>query len=73
MAWLGHARTIISGVGSPQKKSAERIRIATEQVLEEGKAVTYDLGGKAKTSEMGAAIADKVRSVDVRAASLMHA
>jgi len=41
-------------------------------VLEEGKAVTYDLGGKAKTSEMGAAIAEKVRS-EVRAAPALRA
>src|SRR5437870_13682421 len=55
-----------------ERKAAERIRVATEKVLEEGKAVTYDLGGKAKTSEMGAAIAEKVRS-EVRAAPALRA
>jgi len=30
------------------------------KILEEGKVLTYDLGGSAKTSDMGKAIAEKV-------------
>ena len=56
-----------------ERKAAERVRIATEKVLEEGKVLTYDLGGRSKTSEMGAAIADKVRSVEAKAAPPMRA
>ena len=43
-----------------EKKAAERIGKATVKVLEEGKVLTYDLGGSSKTSDMGRAIADKV-------------
>ncbi|HZD13187.1 MAG TPA: isocitrate/isopropylmalate dehydrogenase family protein [Candidatus Binatus sp.] len=55
-----------------EKRAADRIKVGVEKVLEEGKTLTYDLGGKAKTSEMGAAIADKVRSTQVKAATLMR-
>ena len=43
-----------------EKKSADRIGKATVRVLEDGKVLTYDLGGTAKTSDMGRAIAEKV-------------
>jgi isocitrate dehydrogenase (NAD+) len=36
---------------------------ATRQVIAEGKTLTYDLGGDAKTSEMTAAIVEKVKSI----------
>ncbi len=39
-----------------EKKAAEKIFRATEKVIAEGKTVTYDLGGSAKTSEMADAI-----------------
>lgn len=39
-----------------EKKAAEKIFKATEKVIAEGKTVTYDIGGKAKTSEMADAI-----------------
>ena len=43
-----------------EKKAADRVGKATLKVLEEGKVLTYDLGGTAKTSDMGKAIAEKV-------------
>lgn len=36
---------------------------ATKEVVEEGKAVTYDLGGSAKTSEMAEEIARRVKTI----------
>ena len=43
-----------------EKKAADRVGKATLKVLEEGRILTYDLGGTAKTSDMGKAIAEKV-------------
>ena len=43
-----------------EKRAADRIGRATIRVLEEGKVLTYDLGGSSKTSDMGRAIAEKV-------------
>jgi len=43
-----------------EKKAADKVGKATLRVLEEGKVLTYDLGGSAKTSDMGKAIAEKV-------------
>jgi len=43
-----------------EKKAADRVGKATLKVLEEGKVLTYDLGGTSKTSDMGKAIAEKV-------------
>ncbi len=43
-----------------EKKAADRVGKATLKVLEEGRVLTYDLGGTAKTSDMGRAIAEKV-------------
>ncbi len=40
-------------------KYGEAIRLATEKVIEEGKKVTVDMGGTAKTSEMARAIAEE--------------
>ncbi|WP_424359067.1 isocitrate/isopropylmalate dehydrogenase family protein [Methanocella sp. MCL-LM] len=39
-----------------EKQAAQKIFKATEKVIAEGKKVTYDLGGSAKTSEMAAEI-----------------
>ncbi len=56
--------TILSGVMMLKHlgefEAAERIMKAIEEVLIEGKHLTYDLGGTAKTSEMAAAIAAKL-------------
>jgi len=46
---------MIEYLGEPQIRDA--IFDATEQVINEGKYVTYDIGGNAKTSEMADAIA----------------
>jgi isopropylmalate/isohomocitrate dehydrogenase-like protein len=43
-----------------EKKAADRVGKATMRVLQEGKVLTYDLGGQSKTSDMGKAIAEKV-------------
>jgi len=43
-----------------ERRAADRIGKATVRVLEEGKVLTYDLGGSSKTSDMGRAIAEKV-------------
>ncbi len=45
-----------------EKKKAEAIFKATQDVIAEGKKVTYDLGGNARLSEMADAIADRARS-----------
>ncbi|MEM1742390.1 MAG: isocitrate/isopropylmalate dehydrogenase family protein [Nitrososphaerota archaeon] len=42
-----------------EKDKAQAIFKATEEVIAEGKVVTYDLKGSARTSEMAAAIAEK--------------
>jgi len=46
-----------------ENKAAKKIEKAVFKVLEEGKIKTYDLGGNAKTSEMGEEIAKKVFEV----------
>jgi isocitrate/isopropylmalate dehydrogenase len=43
-----------------EKNSAHVVEKAVFEVLEEGKVLTYDLGGKAKTSEVGEAIVAKI-------------
>ncbi len=41
--------------------AACRVREATRAIIREGKMVTYDLGGRAGTSEMASAIADRLK------------
>ncbi|MEW6172029.1 MAG: isocitrate/isopropylmalate dehydrogenase family protein [Bacillota bacterium] len=57
--------TILSGVMMLKHlgefAAAERVMRGVTAVLEEGKTVTYDLGGAAKTSEMAGAIIEKMR------------
>jgi len=43
-----------------EKEAAQKVLKATADVIGEGKMVTYDLGGNAKTSEMAQAIAEKI-------------
>lgn len=56
--------TILSGVMMlkhlGEAEAALRVEKAVEEVLTEGKYLTYDLGGSAKSSEMGRAIAEKL-------------
>ena len=60
VATIEAARMMLDYLG--ETKSAQRVESATMKVLEEGKVLTYDLGGRAKTSEMGNAIAEKIIS-----------
>lgn len=59
--------TILSGawmlsyIGEEDKSKA--VFEATRQIIEEGRTVTYDIGGNAKTSEMANAIADRVTRI----------
>lgn len=57
--------TILSGVMMLKHLgefgAAERVMRGVTAVLEEGKTVTYDLGGTAKTSEMASAIIENMR------------
>jgi isocitrate dehydrogenase len=46
-----------------EKKKAEAVFRATEEVIAEGKKVTYDLGGTAKLSEMSVAIAERAKKL----------
>lgn len=48
---------------SSAKEAADRIDKAVDQTLEEGKVVSRDLGGDAKTDEVGDEIAKKIRSL----------
>jgi 3-isopropylmalate dehydrogenase len=43
-----------------EKNSAERLEAAIAAVIKEGKVRTYDMGGKATTTEMAKAVADKL-------------
>ncbi|RLI77081.1 3-isopropylmalate dehydrogenase [Archaeoglobales archaeon] len=47
-----------------EEKAAKDIVRAIELVLKEGKVRTKDLGGNAKTSEMGDAVAEKVKEIE---------
>jgi isocitrate dehydrogenase (NAD+) len=44
-----------------EEDSARTLQDAIFEVLKDGRALTYDLGGKAKSSEMGEAILDEIR------------
>jgi isocitrate/isopropylmalate dehydrogenase len=43
-----------------ESEAASKVERATMKVLEEGKVLTFDLGGTAKTSDMGKEIAQKI-------------
>lgn len=46
-----------------ERTAADKVLNATKEVIGEGKEVTYDLGGDAKTSDMSRAIAQKVQQL----------
>ncbi|HET7405315.1 MAG TPA: isocitrate/isopropylmalate dehydrogenase family protein [Candidatus Bathyarchaeia archaeon] len=58
VAMIEAGRMMLDFLGEPQ--AAKKVEKATMEVLREGRVMTFDLGGKAKTSEMGEAIAQKV-------------
>lgn len=58
IATIEAAKMMLEYLG--ERKAADRIGRATVKVLEEGKVLTYDLGGQSTTSDMGRAIAEKV-------------
>ena len=59
-AWLGYRQPdffpSIEEAQQRAREAAERVEAAVVAVIGEGKAVTYDLGGSAGTSEMADAI-----------------
>ena len=61
VATIEAARMMLDYLG--ESKAANLVEKATIQVLKEGKVLTYDLGGKARTSDVGKAIAEKVVSL----------
>jgi 3-isopropylmalate dehydrogenase len=54
--WLGHRKA-----GEKAIRAAALVRQATDNIIERCEIVTPDLGGKASTSEMGAAICAEIR------------
>ena len=58
VATIEAAKMMLDYLG--ESKAASLVEKATTAVLREGKVITYDLGGRAKTSEMGQAISEKV-------------
>ena len=47
-----------------EQKAADRVEQAVIDVLKEGKVRTYDLGGKSGTSDVGDAVAARVKEID---------
>jgi len=58
--WSG--ALLLENIG--EKPASDRVMAAIESVLKEGKVRTYDLGGSSKTSEVGDAIVDKIKTQD---------
>ncbi len=61
VATIEAARMMLEYLG--EGKAANLVERATKSVLKEGKVLTYDLGGNARTSDVGRAIAEKVASL----------
>jgi 3-isopropylmalate dehydrogenase len=47
-----------------EQEAADKVERAVIEVLKEGKVRTYDLGGKSSTSDVGNAVAAKVKKID---------
>ncbi len=60
--WLGERRRDKNLI-----EAAAAVEGAVEGVLKQGKTLTYDLGGKAKTSQVGDAIVAKLKAKNLRA------
>jgi len=58
VAMIEAFRMMLDFLGEPE--AAVKVEKAMLKVLEEGKVLTFDLGGRAKTSDMGSAIAQKI-------------
>jgi isopropylmalate/isohomocitrate dehydrogenase-like protein len=58
VAMIEASRMMLDFLGEPE--AAARVEKATMKVLKEGKVLTFDLGGTAKTSDMGNAVAQKI-------------
>ncbi|MFN3966195.1 MAG: isocitrate/isopropylmalate dehydrogenase family protein [Endomicrobiia bacterium] len=58
-ALLLSAKLMLEYIG--EKEKAQKLENAIASVISEGKTVTYDLGGNAKTSEMGDAIIERIK------------
>ena len=61
VATIEAAKMMLDYLG--ESKAANLVEKATNSVLKEGKILTYDLGGNARTSDVGKAIAEKVVSL----------
>ena len=61
VATIEAAKMMLDYLG--ESKAANLVEKATHSVLKEGKILTYDLGGNARTSDVGKAIAEKVVSL----------
>ncbi len=46
-----------------EQKAADIVEKAVEEVLREGRIRTYDLGGKSSTSDVGDAVAARLKSL----------
>jgi len=58
IAMIEASRMMLDFLEEPE--AATKVERATMKVLEEGKVLTFDLGGTAKTSDMGNAVAQKI-------------
>ncbi len=68
MAAIGATRMMLDWLGRRHDDqnlliAAEKVEEAVVGVLEEGRTLTYDLGGDAKCSEVGTAIAEKIKAL----------
>jgi len=61
--WLGRRKK-----DAALREAATAVEMAVERHLAEGKALTYDLGGKARCSEVGSAIAAAIPKIAKRSA-----
>ncbi len=68
MAAIGAAKMMLDWVGLKHSDqnlitAAEKVEEAIVTVLEEGRTLTYDLGGHAKCSEVGTAIVERIKGI----------